>query len=135
MILDATLKPAPEFVGNFYRLTHLLSFDRSKRRDIANEILTRKRSGYSMGSTCQFYSCSICGENVNDNGGRCDHIDVSSIQARAKSMRILDGQLAFSIPTGIIGIECSSVKTPAAHFAKSTEILQSPADKIKCNPL
>ena len=129
MILDVALRRAPEFEGNFYRLNHLIAYDRNKRKDVANDILTRKRTGYSMGSMCNFYRCSICLANVNDLGGYCEHIDVSDMRTRAKSMRIIGDRLAYSMPVGVCGIECSSVATPAAQFAvNDSEVLWKPRE-------
>lgn len=129
LILDVALRPAPEFKGNFYRLNQLLAFDRNKRPDVAAEILSGKRTGYSMGSLCDFYTCSICNTNVNDTGGFCEHIDVRTPQSKATSMRVIGNQLAFSIPRNINGIETSSVAVPAAPFAKNGDILMRPKDK------
>lgn len=123
VILDVALRRATEFKGNFYRLNHFLAYDRNKDTALVNKILHKERIGYSMGSLCQFYSCSICGQNVNDLGGMCDHIDVRTARSRAMSMRIMsDNKLAYARPHWITGIECSSVGVPAASYAKNDRV-------------
>lgn len=123
IIMDVALRKAPEFVGNFYRLNHLLAYDRNKDHALVQQIIKKERTSYSMGSVCQFYSCSVCRRNVNDMGGVCEHIDVSTPKARALSMRPLkNGQLAYARPHFITGIECSSVAIPAASFAHTQEV-------------
>jgi hypothetical protein len=129
LILDVSIRRAPEFVGSFYRLNHLVAFDRNKRPDIATEILERKRTGYSMGSLCNYYSCSYCNRNVSDMGGYCEHIDTRTSQSKAMSMKIINGKLAYSQPRGISGIEASSVMIPAASFARNGNYLMTPRDK------
>jgi hypothetical protein len=128
VIIDVALRKAPEFEGNFYRLNHFLAYDRNKDQALAQQIIKKERVGYSMGSMCQFYSCSICKENVNDMGGVCNHIDVRSARARALSMRPIEiggrRYLAYARPHYITGIECSSVVTPAAQFAKSSQVFE-----------
>jgi hypothetical protein len=125
VILDVALRKMPQFEGSFYLLNHLLAFDRNKDPDLANAIIERKRTGYSMGSLCQHYNCSICHRNVNDIGGICEHINVSTALDRARSMRPMpDGKLAFSIPMEITGIECSSVSVPAYSKAVNPNYLE-----------
>ena len=126
LILDTSLRRAPEFQGSFYRLNLLAAFDRTKRPDIAAQILDRTRTAYSMGSLCNFYTCSVCNKNVNDIGGFCEHIDVRTAQSKALSMKVHNGKLAYSQPRGISGIEVSSVGVPAASFARNANILLSP---------
>lgn len=124
VILDVALRRADEFTGNFYRLNHFLAYDRNKDTALVNQILRKERIGYSMGSMCRFYSCSICGENVNDLGGMCDHIDVRNARARAMSMRVIQGnKLAYCRPHWIFGVECSSVEHAAAGYAYNPTVM------------
>jgi hypothetical protein len=127
IILDVALRKADEFKGRFYRLNQLLAYDRNKRSDIASAILRGDRASFSMGSMCNYYTCSICNANVNDMGGYCEHIDVRTPKAKAMSMQLHNGKLAYCQPRVINGIETSSVMVPAASFATNPKILMTPS--------
>lgn len=126
MIIDVAMRKAPEFEGRFYRLNHLVAIDRNKRPDIAAAHLKGERKSFSMGSLCNAYRCSICQKVVTDTGGYCEHIDTRTPQAKALSLRVHDGKLAYCQALGISGLEISSVAIPAATFATSKEPLWRP---------
>lgn len=124
VIISTALRQMTTATAPFMRLMHLLAIDRQKDPWLANEILTRKRTGYSMGSSCATYTCSICSADMRENGGRCSHIDVTSSEAKYRSLKVVNGQLAFPQSRYFFGIECSSVSNPAGAFAKTENILR-----------
>ena len=116
VIFDSVLLPAPQFKGNLYKVTCLLGFDKTKDPILANDILTKKRTCYSMGAYCEDYKCSICGARVSKGG--CNHVSVNYPE-----MKIIDGQLAFLKVEDIVGFETSSVATPAFLVAENDKVL------------
>ena len=125
VILDVALLKAPEFAGDFSRLIHLASFDRTKDPQLVEEIVSRKRIGYSMGSMCRDYSCSIC-EQPMGAAQRCEHIVTKTSADRSKSLRMINGKLAYARPMYITGVEVSSTPIPAAKFAENPNLLTAP---------
>lgn len=124
VIISVAVRKVNTAVGDFIRLMHLLAFDRTKDAQLASDILNRRRTGYSMGSTCETYTCSICGANMRDRPF-CEHIDVRSRQAKA-TMRLFGDRLAFCQSRNVIGFECSSVMVPANYSARNENYLKAP---------
>lgn len=122
VIISTAVRNMTGVKGNFIKLMHLLAFDRKKDPWLAKEISERRRTGYSMGSSCDTYTCSICNADMRDRG-YCDHIDVRTKKDKANMRMLFGNRLAYPMSRGIKGFECSSVNTPAYHHARTSNIL------------
>ena len=121
VIISVAIRKMENVMGDYIRLLHLLAFDRTKDPKLCQDILDRKRTGYSMGSSCETYTCPICNADMR-NRGYCDHIDVRTKQSKSR-MQIFGDKLAYCQSRGVRGFECSSVAIPAFHYAKNANIL------------
>lgn len=116
-IVDATMRALPQYHGDFHKVVLLLAFDRRRDPILANAILTKDRTCYSMGCLAADYTCSICGTSVNKGG--CDHAQVNK-----PALRQYNGnQLAYLQVSNFMGFECSSVATPAFHQANNPDYM------------
>jgi hypothetical protein len=116
VILDAAMRPLTNYHGDFWKVQLLLSFDRSKDPILANSILTRELSSFSMGALCSNYSCSICDKLVSKGG--CEHVELHK-----PVMNIYNQNLAYLQAIDPLGFETSAVKIPAYHYAQNPEYL------------
>ena len=106
VIADSYLRRLQGFGNNnIWKVLLLLSFDRSKHPDVAEEVLSGQRNSYSMGAWVGSYTCSICGSVV----GECSHISTEGHH----EMYALNDELVFRNCVDIEGFECSQVATPA----------------------
>lgn len=124
VILSTAMRLMTTSTSPYYRLMHLLSFDRNKDSTLANQILKRERTGYSMGSSCGTYTCSICKADMRKRP-YCEHINVTTPEQKYKSLKLFGSQLAFPQSRYTVGIECSSVNNPAGQFAYNPNLLIS----------
>lgn len=97
-----------------YKIVVLAGWDRTKDKDLANSILKRDRTGFSMGALVSYTQCSYPGcPEISPNGKiACSHQDYG----RGKG-RILQGQLIYERCYRVNFIETSSVADPADHTA------------------
>lgn len=107
IILDTAFRPMSDCEGPIWKVVSLLAFDRSKDAMLVNDILTRKRTAYSMGAYVKDYECSICARSLKAGG--CDHVDKQRPQYRLYN----GSDLAYYRAIDPIGFETSSVATPA----------------------
>lgn len=119
IILDCKMTPLRRSGGDIWKVVMLLAFDRSRDPVLANDILTGKRTCYSMGANAADFSCSIC-SNLMSNG-QCEHVNRPSQPLRA--FKEFNGVLAFNNVLNPKGFECSSVQVPAYLSASKTKPL------------
>lgn len=95
-----------------YTIRILAGFDRSKDRVLAEQILSGKRPGHSMGAMVNLTACSICGMSSTTGRIRCSHME-----GNIGKGRVINGQLCYEACYGVQYIESSSVEDPADHLA------------------
>ncbi len=72
VVVDSYLRKLTGYGGNkVWKVIKLLAVDRTKNRDIANEIMSGNLNSYSMGAMVSGYLCSYCHKEL----GNCSHID------------------------------------------------------------
>ncbi len=103
VIFDAVLIPVPRY--DTLKISILLGVDRTKDRDLARDIETRKRTGYSMGALVKAFVCSITGQVVTVEGGEYKRGQVVKLGG--------ENRLCYHFCTGSNFFECSSVANPA----------------------
>lgn len=103
VIFDAVLLPIPQY--DVLKISILLGVDRTKDRDLARDIETRKRTGYSMGALVKAFVCSITGQVVTVDGGDYKRGQVVKVNNEPR--------LCYHFCTGSNFFECSSVANPA----------------------
>jgi hypothetical protein len=98
-----------------YHVVVLAGWDRTKDAKLANDILTGKRTGFSMGAFVDYTVCSYPDCKVSSSTGHimCDH----SQGGNAKGSITVDGHLIYERCAGINFIEMSAVGDPAQHDA------------------
>ena len=111
VIFDATLRPLPRTA--LYKNILLCAFDRNKDKNLVNDILTKKRTCYSMGANLSDYTCSIC--EASTLAGGCNHVQY----AQTQTLPIIDGKVAYLQVRNMKGFELSSVETPAYLSAQT----------------
>jgi len=107
VIFGATLQYIPTY--DIYKIRLLQGFDRTKDPKLANEILTKKRNSYSMGSYVQVFICPICGAPQQKKNS-CPH-------GKVGAGNMYNNHLYFSLCLGVVFFENSSVAHPADYFA------------------
>jgi hypothetical protein len=118
---DAVLKPMRNMQGNLWKVITLCGFDRNKDPKLANAILTKENTGYSMGTLVSDYRSSCCGAMLS-NGG-CEHITYGKPE-----FKIIDGKLAKFDAIDILPIEVSSVSNPAYISAINPDYMRMWSD-------
>jgi len=94
--------------NGYYKIKTLSGFDRSKDSILANEILTKKRIGYSMGALVGESRCSIC------NAVSCVPAHKQCIHFRNYGKgKLFQGKLIYDRCRYVEFIEMSSVLDPA----------------------
>jgi hypothetical protein len=111
---DAVMRFVPAY--NVWKIFVLSGFDRTKDSWLANQILTKKRTGYSMGALVESFVCSYCGA-IDTNIKKC------RCMTKGKGI-IINGSLVYQLCVGANFIENSSVEDPADVTA-NTEIFWS----------
>jgi hypothetical protein len=120
VILDAAMRRIPRFEGDLWQVVLLNAFDRSKDATLANKILKREATGYSMGAWVKDYECSICAKTVKGlNGKSCGHVTKGKPE-----YALYNGKLAYFRAVEPIGFECSSVEVPAYVQAVNPNYLE-----------
>lgn len=66
MVLDVGMTPMRGTNGDLWKVHALCAFDREKDPILANSILNRERTSYSMGAYISHYECSICGASTQN---------------------------------------------------------------------
>ena len=100
-----------------YAIRILAGFDRTKDRQLADQILSGKRPQHSMGCLVQFSQCSYPGCQATSTTGkiRCAHMDGGTGKGR-----IVNGQLVYELCRSCTYIESSSVDDAADFHAVQT---------------
>lgn len=107
VILDTYLRPF-KYHG-IWRLLELLAFDRTKDRQLAEDIRLRRMNSYSMGAFVDYYTCSYCGAKL----GECSHIPADHDPSADVVFYNLNGKMVFLNCNGVEGFETSAVADPA----------------------
>lgn len=112
IILDCMMRAIPQSHGNIWKVVKLLGFDRLRDPVLANDILTRRRTSYSMGAHARDFACSVCG-TLKTQGG-CGHVHGEGTPI----MRKFGRRIGYNNIIDPKGFECSSVASPAYYSAK-----------------
>lgn len=101
--------------AGIWHVVVLAGWDRTKDAKLANDILTGKRSGFSMGAFVDYTVCSYpdCGASSSTGQIMCEHSKAGS----TKGMITQDGHLMYERCAGVNFIEMSAVGDPAQHDA------------------
>lgn len=103
IIFDASLQYVPRY--NTWKIRIFKGFDRSKDPTLANDIISKRRRGYSMGALVSAFVCSYCGK-IESKIAPCRCM-------KAGKGSIFDGHLIYSMCADTMFIESSSVSDPA----------------------
>lgn len=97
-----------------YAIRILAGFDRTKDRQLADQILSGKRPGHSMGAMVSYTSCSYphCQATSTTGKIRCAHMDGGTGKGR-----IVNGHLIYERCYAVNYIESSSVDDAADFYA------------------
>lgn len=117
---DASLHPWVKTPDGrqIWKVSVLAGFDRGKDEALANDILRKVRTGYSMGALVDYTTCSICSEVTSGNMS-CEHQPAKSVKG---STIHVEGELRliYDMCHNINFIETSSVEEPADFLARTT---------------
>jgi hypothetical protein len=122
VILDASMR---EVNGRWF-VNILKAFDRTKDKQLAEDVLSGKRRGHSMSAWTSFMDCSICGHRWDTSyPTACDHMKgpaFSRVQGRFLGKgQVFNGQLCYDAVYNFHYFESSSVGDPAAWTAHQTQ--------------
>jgi hypothetical protein len=102
-IFDAVFIPVPKY--GLAKVSILIGCDRTKDPDLAKDILTRKRTGWSMGAIVKAFVDSITGQVVSQDGGEYKRGTMVQVGDEVK--------LCYHLCTGSNFFETSTVANPA----------------------
>lgn len=114
IILNTIMRPIAGTAGNIWKVIKLAAVDRNRDSVLANDILTKKLSSWSMGAFAQDYSCSACGRYLSKGG--CDHLEYGK-----PKFHEVNGKLAYWNVINPCGFELSVVASPAYYSAKDMQ--------------
>lgn len=106
---DASLRYVPEY--DVWKIFVLSGFDRTKDPHLVDQILRKKRTGYSMGALVENFVCSISGA-----------VDTNIKPSRYSKGQTFQDHLAYQICVGVNYIENSSVEDPADVTAYTEQL-------------
>jgi hypothetical protein len=118
VIVDSSLQYLPKY--NLWKINAITLWDRSKDNKLVQDIVTKKRTGYSMGATVNYFLCSICGKVDNMDKDSCEHM-----KNKGGLYPVRDSEtprLAFQHCSGTTFFEISSVTEPADPTALSEDV-------------
>ena len=107
--------------GDYWKELALLAVDRDKNRELAQGIMSRDISAYSMGTIVTGgYMCSVCERKV----GTCRHLDM---RKHRYDMKLVDTgkdrpELAYVVGLNPVGFEVSAVTVPAYEMAENDKV-------------
>jgi hypothetical protein len=113
VIFDSALQYVPAF--NVWKIRILAGWDRTKDPWLVNQIIQKKRTGYSMGSLVSDFICSVCGR-IDTNTRKCP------CMMKGKGHVMSNGELVYQLCCGGNYIENSSVEDPADITADTDSI-------------
>ncbi len=117
IILDCSMRPIANSYGNIWKVLKLAAWDRRKDPALVNGILSGTRSSYSMGANCRYLECSVCGSRLGQPN-HCNHVDLQSPR-----FKVVEGRVAYYNVIAPVGIELSTVASPAYFSAKDNKPL------------
>lgn len=103
VIFDSVLIHVPKY--DIVKVSILIGCDRTKDPDLAKDILSKKRTGWSMGAIVKAFVDSITGQVVSQDGGEYKRGTMVQINDIVK--------LCYHLCTGSNFFETSSVANPA----------------------
>jgi hypothetical protein len=121
IIFSSIMLPIHGSSGDLWKVVQLVGWDRTRDTMLANDILTRRRTHYSIGAYTQDYSCSICGalySKAENSGNWCEHVDDTP------KFKVFNGKLAYWNTITPIGFEISSVTTGAYYSTHNTPFFE-----------
>ena len=114
IILSTIMRPIVGSAGNIWKVIKLAAVDRNRDSVLANDLLTRKLSSWSMGAFARDYSCSVCGKLLTRGG--CEHLEHGR-----PYFQVFEGKLAYYNVVDPKGFELSVVESPAFYSAKDMD--------------
>lgn len=114
VMFDSTLQYVPAY--GVWKIRILAGWDRTKDPWLVRQILTKKRTGYSMGALVSSFVCSYCGA-IDTNVKDCQ-----CMRKWPRGYVTADGFLVYTNCVGANYIECSSVDDPADITADTDSI-------------
>ena len=122
VILDASMRQ----VNGRWFVMILKAFDRTKDRQLAEDVLSGRRRGHSMSAWTSDFDCGYCGHRWDTSyQASCDHAkgDISKrIQNRYMGLGdVLNGSLVYAATHDAHFFESSSVDDPAAYCAMQVD--------------
>lgn len=112
VIFDSSMEFVPAY--NVWKIRVLSGWDRTKDSWLAEQIVRKKRTGYSMGALVENFVCSICGQ-IDTNVRKCPDM-------RKGLGHVIKGKLVYQQCVGANFIENSSVDDPADITAETDAI-------------
>ncbi len=113
VIFDASLQFIPAY--DVWKIRILAGWDRTKDPWLVDQIVRKKRTGYSMGALVENFVCSACGA-IDTNVSKC------RCMQKGKGAVTADGKLVYTCCVGVNYIENSSVEDPADITADTEAI-------------
>jgi hypothetical protein len=110
IIVDSSMQYVEKY--DLWKVNIITLWDRTKDAKLVEDILKKKRTGYSMGALVSYFACSICGDMKNE----CDHF---KNLGRTYGP---DNALSYSLCCASTFFENSSVTDPADASAHSQDI-------------
>ena len=109
IVLSSVLRPMKNVVGDIWKVVMLVAWDRNRDPALANDILNKKRSHYSIGAYTGDYSCSICGHlySNGEENGWCPHVN------NDRKLKVYNNMLAYWNVMDSCGFEISTVTVGA----------------------
>jgi hypothetical protein len=114
IIFSSIMEPIKNSHGDLWKVIQLVGWDRNRDPLIANEILTKKRTHYSIGAYTQDYDCSICGQlysKAESTGMWCEHL------TDVPKFNIFNGKLAYWNVIESVGFEISTLDGTGAYYS------------------
>lgn len=118
VILDCYVSPLKGFSNNRIKIVQLLAIDKSKDRQIANQVAKNEINTYSIGAKYQSYQCSITGKEYKPGSPMGQYT-----KPNMPTYKLQNGQLVFRKLKNLFGFETSIVKNPAFISALSDDII------------
>ena len=113
IIFDSHLEPVQAY--GVWKIRALAGWDRTKDPWLVDQIVRKRRNGYSMGALVENFVCSVCGQ-IDTNLRKC------ACMLRGKGAVMPTGHLVYQQCVGTNYIEISSVDDPADITAETDEV-------------
>lgn len=113
IIVDSSMQHIPRY--DVWKINIITLWDRTKDARLIQEIIDKKRTGYSMGASVAAFICTICGKIDNMDDKSCEHMKNKGSLWGSKNL------LASQSCSGSCFFENSSVIEPADTSAFSLD--------------